>query len=118
MAEKAVIVILALVLIVGVIAVVGLISSSTGQLVADVKYVCKCVIEQFDFNGNPIGIEIHELKTQRTFLSIDTQRCNESCTNTYRIRDADTLVSGKLEAVEYMRRRRPYHEPRVRASRI
>jgi len=118
MTEKAVIVGLILVLIVGVIAVVGLVNSFTGYLIEDVRHVCKCVIEQFDYYGNPTGIETHELKTQRTFLSTHTQQCTEACNNNYRISDADTLVSGKIEPVKYLRRRKPYHEPRVLRSRI
>jgi len=110
--------ILVLVIIVGVIALVGIINTTTGALVEEIRYDCKCTIEQFDFYGKGIGREVHKFDDRRRFLSVDTQRCNEACRNKYQVSDSDTIVFGELKPFAHLRPRRPYHEPRVMPSRI
>ncbi|MBW2969649.1 hypothetical protein KY319_00835 [Candidatus Woesearchaeota archaeon] len=93
MQEKAVTVIVLIgVLIVGATSLVGL--QITGA--AQVRTGCECVIEQRDFYGNPVGIQIQQLKVKSRQMTDET--CNNRCQQMYSVgRRGNKLAYGQLD---------------------
>jgi len=86
MKEKAVMVaVLIGVMLVGLIAVVGLMKEITGKTIQTTRHFgsrsCCCEIERFDYSGNSIGTEIHPLRVK---TSGQLTQCNNRCQINYK----------------------------------